>query len=195
MNRTSVVAAALAALIVVHGCGDRAGTNAAARNGAASDAALIANAVSAAPPPVGREATVIAFDKDGQQRTLRSGSGEFTCFPDNPDRPGDHPMCFDRGGLAWLKAWMAKQPPPAGPVGVTYMLQGSWTASNEDPHPPALAPGQVGVQSGPALMILNVRGQLAGYPREPGNTGRPWVMWAGTPYEHLMVPVGAAPRR
>lgn len=159
-----------------------------------SDAALIANATSAAPEAVGRNATVIAFDAKGQMRTLRQGSNEFTCFPDDLSAPGNVPMCLDPAGLAWAQAWMTRRAPaPNLSIGVAYMLQGSWTQSNADPHSAAVA-GTTGVTTGPALMILNTRGMLKGYPREPVNPGQPFVMWPGTPYEHLMVPVAVLPR-
>jgi hypothetical protein len=158
------------------------------------DAALIANATSAAPQAIAPNATVVAFDSKGQMRTLRKGSGEFTCFPDDPTTPGNAPMCFDQAGLAWAQAWMTNQSPaPNLSIGVAYMLQGSWTQSNADPHAAAV-PGTAGVQTGPALMILNTRGMLKGYPLEPTNPGQPFIMWPGTPYEHLMVPVAASGR-
>lgn len=196
MYRTNVATAALAILLVLQGCDSGAGTGDSGRtvSGAKSDTALIAEALSAAPAAVSRQAKVVAFDEQGQQRTLREGSGEFTCFPDNPATPGSDPMCFDRHGLAWAEAWMTKGAPPAGPVGVAYMLRGSWAASNADPHASTPSSGSRWVETGPALMILNVRGQVAGYPREPADPGRPFVMWPGTPYEHLMVPVGPAVR-
>lgn len=158
------------------------------------EAALVANATSAAPQAIAPNATVIAFDSKGQMRTVRKGSGEFTCFPDDPTTPGNVPMCFDQAGLAWAQAWMTKQTPaPNLSIGVAYMLQGSWTQSNGDPHA-APVPGTPGVQTGPALMILNTRGMLKGYPPEPTDPGKPFIMWPGTPYEHLMVPV-AVPSR
>lgn len=158
------------------------------------DAALIANAASGAPEAIGRNATLIAFDQKGQMRTLRKGSNGFTCFPDDPSTPGNVPMCFDPAGLAWAQAWMSKQAPPSNlPIGVAYMLQGSWTQSNGDPHAAAI-PGTAGVTTGPALMILNTRGMLEGYPRDAAKPGQPFVMWPGTPYEHLMVPVAVPPQ-
>jgi hypothetical protein len=30
---------------------------------------------------------------------------------------------------------------------------------------------------------------LAGYPKGAANPGAPFVMYAGTPYEHLMIPI------
>jgi len=72
------------------------------------------------------------------------------------------------------------------------MLGGSWAASNENPYATAPDPGDRWVETGPALMILNVRGWTTGFPREPDDPGRPFVMWPDTPYEHLMVPLGGS---
>lgn len=188
MKSTRAIAGTLATLLISSSCN----YGEARAQGAQSDAALIANAMSAAPTAVSRDATIIAFDERGQERSLRRGSGDFTCFPDNPATPGNDPMCFDRSGLPWARAWMMKQPPPSGQIGIAYMLQGSWAASNEDPHAAVPRPDGRWVETGPALMILNVKGLLAAYPQQPSDPARPFVMWPGTPYEHLMVPVASA---
>jgi len=48
----------------------------------------------------------------------------------------------------------------------------------------------VWVQEGPHLMIIVPNsGALVGLPDDPGSGG-PYVMWKGTPYAHVMVPVG-----
>jgi hypothetical protein len=195
MFRSTALPALSVLLFSLGGCAPSAQVTPAKPIGVSgSDAALIANATSAAPEAIAPNATVIAFDSKGQMRTVRKGSGEFTCFPDDPTTPGNAPMCFDQSGLAWAQAWMTKQSPaPNLPIGVAYMLQGSWTQSNADPYA-APVPGTPGVQTGPALMILNTRGMLQGYPREPTNPGQPFVMWPGSPYEHLMVPVAASGR-
>jgi len=39
-------------------------------------------------------------------------------------------------------------------------------------------------------MVVGAKGMMEGYPRAPKpDTSEPYVMWAGTPYEHLMLPV------
>lgn len=165
------------------------GAAAAANKVLPSDSALIANAISAAPEPIGKNATVVAFDAKGQMRTLQKGSNGYTCFPDDPSEPGNVPMCLDSGGLAWAQAWMGKKTPATNlPIGVAYMLQGSWTQSNTDPFA-ARVSDNPGITTGPVMMILNTRGMLEGYPRDAANPGAPFIMWPGTPYEHLMVPV------
>jgi hypothetical protein len=157
-----------------------------------TDAELIANAMSAAPRAVAREATIVAMDEKGQMRTLRKGTGNFTCMPDNPTTPGNDPMCLDPNGMAWAEAWMTKKEPPAGKVGFGYMLQGGSDASNEDPYATKPAPGKKWVDTGPHVMLFNVKGMVEGYPTQAGDPTKPYVMWPGTPYEHLMIPVGPA---
>ena len=154
-----------------------------------TDAELIANAMSAAPRAVAREATIVAMDEKGQMRVLREGKGAFTCMPDDPRTPGNDPMCLDKAGMDWAKAWMGKTPPPPG-IGFGYMLMGGSDASNDDPHATKPAPGKKWVDTGPHVMILNPPGAMADqYPKTAADPKKPYVMWPGTPYQHLMIPV------
>jgi hypothetical protein len=157
----------------------------------ANDAQLIKNAMSAAPKAVAKDATIVAFDDKMQLRTLRKGKNNFTCMPDNPKSPGNDPMCLDEGGMQWAKAWMSKTKPPAGVVGFGYMLKGGSDASNTDPHAEGPAPGAKWVDTGPHVMIFNVGDAAKAYPRQGSNpnTEEPYVMWPGSPWEHLMLPV------
>lgn len=153
-----------------------------------TDEAMIASALSAAPESVGRDATIIAIDAQGQSRTLRQGTGPFTCLPDGPS-PGVDPMCLDQNGLEWAQAWMAHATPPADKLGFGYMLAGGSDASNEDPFATQPATGQSWVETGPHVMIFNTAGKFTGYPTTHDDPTKPYVMWPGTPYEHLMIPV------
>ena len=158
---------------------------------AANDDDLIKSAESAAPAAVAQNATIIAMDEQMNVRTLREGTNAFTCMPDNPQSPGADPMCLDKGGMAWAQAWMSKQEPPAGLIGFGYMLAGGSDASNTDPHATGPAPGGDWVDTGPHVMIFNAGAAVKDYPQQADNpdTKAPYVMWAGTPYEHLMIPV------
>lgn len=154
-----------------------------------SDEELIKNAMSAAPEAVARDATIMAMDENGKMRTLREGTNNFTCIADDPG-PGNNPMCLDKNAMEWATAWMNKTEPPEGKVGFGYMLAGGATPSNIDPF--AKAPeGKELAQEPPHVMILNLPQLPADYPKpgENPDRSRPWVMWAGTPYEHLMIPV------
>lgn len=167
----------------------------AAKPGAAAtapgDAQLIASALKAAPPRVGRGASVMVAGTDGTMRTLRSGTNGFTCMPDNPATPGPDPMCMDKNALAWASALLAHKAPPAGRVGMMYMLEGGTDASNTDPYATKPEPGNHWIKTGPHVMIVG--GDASFYDQYPKNpdpdTSQPYVMYAGTPYLHLMVPI------
>jgi hypothetical protein len=156
-----------------------------------SDAQLIANAASAAPAAIGGRATVMAADRTGRMRTLRRGTNGWTCMPDDPNTPANDPMCVDRNGMAWAQAWLDHRAPPANKPGLAYMLQGAADASNTDPYATRPARGAGWVRTGPHIMILDRNAAAAsGYAGGPNpDTGRPYVMFAGTPYAHIMMPV------
>jgi hypothetical protein len=154
------------------------------------DAALIASAMSAAPPAVSRGATIVAMGANGQMRTMRRGGGGFTCMADNPATPGPDPMCMDANAMAWVMAWIGHRTPPPDTVGLMYMLSGGTDGSNVDPYAERPSRGGSWVQTGPHLMVVGAPSLLIGYPSGPRpDTSRPYVMWAGTPYAHLMIPV------
>jgi hypothetical protein len=184
MQRTAVVCATLLPILTWPALD-------AAAQASKSDEELIANATSAAPEAVAQDAAVMAVDAQGQMRTLREGTNSFTCMPDNPNSPGDDPMCVDQHGMEWAHAWMTKTAPPEGKVGLGYMLQGGSDASNEDPYATGPAAGEEWVDTGPHVMLFNVGAMAQTYPSQKDNpdTSQPYVMWPGTPYEHLMIPV------
>jgi hypothetical protein len=154
-----------------------------------SDAAIIASATKAAPPAVARTATIVDVGPNGAMRVVRKGSGGFTCMPDNPATPGPDPMCLDKNAMAWAEAWMGHKPPPQK-VGFMYMLAGGTDASNTDPFAKAPTKTNHWVKTGPHVMIVGAPEILADYPAKADpDTTQPYVMWPGTPYAHLMIPV------
>lgn len=157
----------------------------------ADDAAMIRSAMQAAPAKVSANATVVAMEADGSMRTIRQGDNGFTCMPDNPATPGPDSMCMDAAALEWAHAWVGKTEPTRGKIGFMYMLAGGTDASNIDPHATAPAPGNHWVKTGPHVMIVGADPVFyAMYPRDADpDTAVPYVMWADTPYEHLMIPV------
>ena len=155
-----------------------------------SDAELIASAMAAAPKPVAEGATIIAMEANGTMRTLRKGTNDFTCMPDNPTTPGPDPMCLDKNAMEWAHAWMTHAQPP-DKVGFMYMLAGGSDASNTDPYAKGPEPGNHWISTGPHVMVVGPAVKnMPGYPKSADpDTTKPYVMWAGTPYEHLMVPM------
>ena len=158
---------------------------------ALTDAQLIASAMSAAPVNVAKEAAIVAMEANGTMRTLRKGTNAFTCMPDNPTTPGPDPMCMDKNAMEWVHALVAHQPPPPGKVGFMYMLAGGTDASNTDPYAAKPAGNNHWIKTGPHVMIVGADASFYdGYPKNADpDTSVPYVMWAGTPYQHLMAPV------
>jgi hypothetical protein len=156
-----------------------------------TDPQLIASAMSAAPAAVSRDATIVAVDKDGKLRTLRQGKGAFTCMPDDPNTPGTDPMCLDKNGMAWFKALLAHEKPPEGQVWFAYMLVGGSDASNDDAFAEKPAAGKKWVQTGPHVMIggAGITKMMDAYPKTADDTRKPYIMFPGSPYEHVMIPV------
>ena len=156
-----------------------------------SDDQLIQSATKAAPAKVAAGAKIVAADDKGGMRTLREGSNGFTCMPDNPTTPGPDPMCMDAAAMEWANAWMSKKPPSVGKVGLMYMLEGGTDASNTDPYATAPTKENHWVETGPHVMVVGAAPEFyAMYPKNADpDTAVPYVMWSGTPYQHLMIPV------
>lgn len=158
---------------------------------AAGHGKMIRSAMMAAPKKVSAKATIVAMGADGKMMTLREGSNGFTCMPDNPATPGPDPMCMDKASVDWAMAWIGKTQPVVGKVGFMYMLAGGTDASNTDPYATKPEGGNHWIKTGPHVMIVGADASFyQQYPRSATpDTGVPYIMWPGTPYEHLMVPV------
>ena len=119
-------------------------------------------------------------------RTVRKGTNEFTCMVS----PAGSPMCLDPNAMAWAEAWQGHGTPP-DKTGFVYMLAGDTGASNTDPYAKGPKPDNHWVQTGSHVMVVGAGARaMQGYPKtaDPDPT-KPYVMWPGTPYEHLMLPV------
>ena len=164
-------------------------TNTATGTAAASNDP-VASAESAAPAALAHDAAVVTVGADGKMTQVRAGKNGWTCLPDAPDTPGVDPMCFDANAGKWVQAWAGHKPPPDGTPGVMYMLEGGTDASNTDPYATKPTADNDWIKTGPHIMIVGSKAMLGGYPSSPKpDTTGPYVMWAGTPYAHLMVPV------
>ncbi len=150
-----------------------------------SDGDYLAKIKGAAPAGVVSGATVIRVGKDGSMRMLQTGANGFTCMMLDPATP----MCADRNAMAWAHAMMTHASPPAA-LGFVYMLAGDDGASNTDPAATAPSPTNHWIKSGPHVMLVGPAVTTMGYPMsaDPDPT-KPYVMWANTPYAHLMIPI------
>jgi hypothetical protein len=149
------------------------------------ESALVKESLSAAPPEVAAAATVV----DWEGKVLKQGDNGWTCMPTPPHLQGTAPMCFDAAWMEWGDAYMNKAPYAGGKFGISYMLAGDNGSSNIDPYAEGPTEDNQWVVEGPHIMILVPDpAMLAGISTNPENGG-PYVMWAGTPYVHIMVPV------
>ena len=146
-------------------------------------------AMSAGPAGVSAEATLMDRGENGELVMLREGTNGWLCVTDeNPNAPGEYPICMDGAWQTWFGAFMAGETPEIGVLGTSYMLQGGPAASNTDPMAVSPPEGEEWLMDPPHLMlIVPDPAMLEGYPTAH-MPDRPYVMWAGTPYAHLMVP-------
>jgi hypothetical protein len=155
------------------------------------DKKLIDSAMQAAPGKVASGATIVAMQPDGSMRTVRAGNNGFTCMADNPATPGPDPMCMDAAAMEWAGAWVGHKPPASGKIGLMYMLAGGTDASNTDPYATKPDASNHWVETGAHVMIVGADQAFYDmYPKDADpDTSVPYVMWPGTPYQHLMIPI------
>jgi hypothetical protein len=146
-----------------------------------TNAQKISLAESAGPPEISKHAAIVDM---ADMKELRAGTNGWVCYAE-PNQP----MCLDKEWQKWAEAWMNKTKPKISGTGIAYMLAGDHGASNTDPYATAPTADNQWVVAPPHVMILYADHKLLdAYPTDP-KTGGPWVMWKGTPYAHVMVPV------
>ena len=152
-----------------------------------TDAEYTTQAISAAPNAIAQGAAVVRVGKDGSMKTIREGKNGFTCLIMGTDK-----MCNDANSMGFIHAMMTKQPPP-DKVGISYMLAGDEGASNTDPFATGKTSDNHWLVTGPHIMVFGPPSKTLGYTeaKDP-DPNQPYMMWAGTPYEHAMIPVGPA---
>lgn len=150
-----------------------------------SDAEYTKKALSAAPKAVADGAKVVRVMDDGSMKTIRDGGNGFTCMVMGTDK-----MCNDANSMEFIHALMRKEPPP-DKVGISYMLAGDEGASNTDPYATGKTADNHWVVTGPHIMVFGPPSKTLGYTEaKDTDPTKPYMMWAGTPYEHAMIPVG-----
>lgn len=154
-------------------------------------AELIENALSAAPNSISNGATVVDWPSgtDADFPELRAGTNGWTCLPDDPLSPSNDPMCLDDQWMEWLTAQIEGRDPEITTFGWAYMLQGGSGASDADPSVMAPPESEDWLIAPPHLMLVGPDALNAEHFPTHRDSGEPYIMWAGTPYEHFMIPV------
>ena len=150
-----------------------------------TDLELMTDLKGSAPQSVVEHATIMNMGADGKMKVVQEGNNGWTCMD-----PGGAPMCADQAAMEWVQAWQQKGPAPQK-TGFIYMLKGDAGTSNTDPYAKEVTADNNWVKTGPHVMIVGApKDMMQAYPRDakPDPT-KPYVMWPGTPYEHLMLPV------
>lgn len=162
------------------------------RGGAAqastTDADFIKLAASAAPAAIGAAAAVVRLDPAAKKMTqLRAGTNGFTCsvLPDGSNAP----FCGDKNAWTWFESMGSGQPKPTNTApGVAYMAQGG--VHYETPNGDVVmdkAANTKEVKEPPHWMLMwPIDPAVSGLPDRPNDAGV-YVMFAGTPYAHVMI--------
>ena len=150
-----------------------------------SEQEIIEIAMSAAPSNVSSEATII----DSTGKVLREGSNGWTCMPGTPPNENVNPMCADPAWQKWLQAFMAQTEYNSEneSFGTSYMLVGDQAIDNDDPFNLDRSTG-TWIEEGPHLMLLLPESLMSNLPTDP-YAGGPYVMFKGTDFVHVMVPL------
>jgi hypothetical protein len=154
----------------------------------------IKNAESAAPDSIAKAAAIMDWPAtdSGKPTQLRAGTNGWVCYPSTPNPArvvGEDPMCLDPQFQKWAQAYLGKGTPKLSAIGVAYMLKGDRGASISDPYADPTKKPADWVTAGPHIMVAAPNSSaLSSLPGKPSG-GAPWVMWKGTPYAHIMVPV------
>ncbi len=152
------------------------------------DVEYTASAMTAAPPEVAHEATIVRM-VSGAMQTVKKGTNEYTCMVETAG-----PICMGPIALEWVRAWHNHTSPPKA-LGFIYMLNGDTGMSNTDPWATKPAPGNHWVKTGPHVMVVGLAVKKMAFSRTPDpDPTKPYVMWSGTPYEHVMLPLNLSSR-
>ena len=152
----------------------------------------IYDAMSAAPLRVSEDAAVMDWPSEasgGKFVTLREGTNGWTCMVDDPSTPTHDPMCVDENFMEFLNAIIGGREPEYTGIGMAYMLRGGSVPSNDDytlREPPA---GHDWIIDGPHVMFVVPWDLDPAHYSTDHASGGPYIMWEGTPYEHIMAPV------
>ena len=152
---------------------------------------LIGEAVLALPEPLREGAAVVRFE-NGKQVFLREGTNGIFCRADDPASPGIALWCYPRAHDEYARRWyeLAAQGLEPGEVDeaiATEIKAGDieWPAGVVNYN--LRGPDLDNAVSLTVVFIPFASGADVGLPEER-DFHRPWLMYAGTAFAHIMIP-------
>ena len=149
----------------------------------------------AAPDFIGDFASVIGSDG----KVLKEGTNGWTCLAFTANMMGDSmdprmatPACMDSNAMAWANAYMNQEVPKLKNDGWAWMIHGDTGADNFRAFSEGDKAGtdpEDWIESGAHLMLMPMDPSSLDNTTTDFTTGSPYVMFKGTPYVHLMIPV------
>ncbi len=162
-----------------------------------TDEEKITDAMSAGPDSITQDATIAEWPTEpgGEFNVLREGTNGWWCIASSPAAALaglQDPTCDDEVWKELDTAFIEGREPNIDRIGIAYMLSGDAGLSNTDPFATGPTDDNEWHVSGPHVMIVLPNQNYEGVSTDPHNGG-PYVMWAGTPYAHIMVPIESHP--
>ena len=154
----------------------------------AADQVDIQSALSAGPVSLTKNATIMRWNGE----VLREGTNGWTCLPDMPGNSGVDPYCIDASWSNLIDALVNNKEPSFEKLGIAYMLAGDAPVSNIRPGGEKSEGDWVEGLKAHLMILVPDKSMYDNIPTDPENGG-PWIMWPGTPYEHIMVPIDSYP--
>jgi hypothetical protein len=160
----------------------------------------------AAPDALRKDARVYGYDAEGEWQTLREGNNELTCVADDPGKSNFHVACYFNG----LEPFMKR--------GRELSAEGLSREDVDKKRAEEIESGELELPGKP-MALYSLTGEEGAYDYEtgtlkkaspltvvytpfgtqestgmttaPAGPGAPWLMEAGMPWAHIMIPGSA----
>ncbi len=157
----------------------------------ADDAMLAEQAVLALPDTMRAGATVVRFE-DGQQIVLKRGDNGMFCRADDPERSGIDIWCYHESHDAYARRWFELAAGGMTSDKVNEQIVAEIEADKLEWPPLAVNYNLRGPSIDTALPLTVIympyaTGDSIGI-TEARHFDRPWLMYPGTPFAHVMIP-------
>jgi hypothetical protein len=160
-------------------------------------------AVMAAPQALQKGAKVYGYNDEGEWTTLREGDNALICIADDPQKSNFHVACYYKGLEPFMKRGRElraqgltrkevdkkrREEVEAGTLNMPEKAMTLYSLSAEEGaynyQTGTLAKGQ------PLTVVYVPFGtqKTTGMSTSPAGPGAPWLMEAGTPWAHIMIP-------